>query len=316
MLTRRAFAISLALSALPVYAKSDALRIIVPYPAGGPLDAAARFIADKLTSAAGRVIVENRPGAAGARGMQAAKNAKPDGKTLVVGALATLAVNPFMQKGLPYQAADFTPIALLSDAPNVLVMNPSRMKTLGITDAASLLSYIKAHPGKLNFASGGVGSAGHLAGEILRHAGYGLEHIPYAGAAAAQLSIFSGETDLLFDNWGSTREAVQSGKLKALAVTTAKPYPALSIPTLQSLGIDCDLSTWFGLLAPKGTGNTSVENLYRSLAEIFKDPKEQQTFERLAGGFDLQGPQTFGRWIDKEQVKYATLLKQLNLKSA
>ena len=236
--------------------------------------------------------------------------------SLVVGALATLAVNPFMQKGLPYQAADFTPVALLSDAPNVLVMNPNRMKALGISDAASLLNYIKAHPGKLNFASGGVGSAGHLAGEILRHAGFQLEHIPYAGAAAAQLSIFSGETDLLFDNWGSTREAVQSGKLKALAVTTAKPYPALAIPTLQSLGIECDLSTWFGLLAPKQTHHTIVENLYQAIAETFKDPKQQVAFERLAGGFDLQGPQAFSRWIDKEQVKYATLLKQLNLKSA
>ncbi len=316
MLTRRAFTILMALSALPAYAKTDAMRIIVPYPAGGPLDASARFIAEKLTTANHRVIVENRPGAAGSRGMQAAKNAKPDGKTLVIGALATLAVNPYMQKDLPYQASDFSPVALLSDAPNVLVMSAKRMASLGVSDASSLLQYIKNHPGKLNFASGGVGSAGHLAGEILRRGGFPIEHIPYAGAAAAQLSIFSGETDLLFDNWGNTREAVQSGKLKALAVTTATPYPALAVPTLQSLGIDCDLSTWFGLLAPKGTAALTTQNLYQLIADIFKDQTQQQVFERLAGGYDLRGPEAFSHWIDQEQVKYATLLKRLNLLTA
>ncbi|HIU85074.1 MAG TPA: tripartite tricarboxylate transporter substrate binding protein [Candidatus Aphodousia gallistercoris] len=313
MLSRRLFIAAAAALPLAALAKARTMRIIVPYPAGGPLDASARFLSEALKSRWGKTVVDNRPGAAGARGMQAAKTAAPDGKTLVVGALATLAVNPYIQKGLPYEAGDFTPVALLSDAPNVLVMTPQTMKKWGLTDAASLLAYIKAHPGELNFASGGNGSAGHLAGLVLGQHGYPMVHIPYAGAQAAQLSVFSGETDLMFDNWGSCREAIEDGRLKALAVTTEAPYEPLAVPTLKSLGIACDLSTWFGLLAPKGTDPALCQTLFEDIRYALSLADSAALFDRIAGGMKLLNPQDFARWIAKEQVKYETLLKSLSL---
>ena len=170
------------------------IRIVVPYPPGGPLDVSARAIADAVSPVLGTVVVENRPGAGGNVGMSYVSHAKGDGHTLVMGAVATLAINPSLYKKLPYDPkGDFKPVTLVATAANVLVITPAFSEKTGVKSVADLIAYAKAHPGKLNYASGGNGSAGHMAGELLKNkAGIDIVHIPFAGASPALLSVIRG----------------------------------------------------------------------------------------------------------------------------
>ncbi|MEO8808422.1 MAG: tripartite tricarboxylate transporter substrate-binding protein, partial [Burkholderiaceae bacterium] len=165
------------------------IRLIVPYPPGGPLDTVARALAEKVQASLGNVIVENRPGAGGNLGADLVAKAAPDGNTIVMGAVATHAINPWLYAKMPYDAArDFTPITGVAQVPNVLVMNPQNAARLGIDSVADLVAYARKNPGKLNYGSGGIGSAGHLAGEMFKaRAGVFMVHIPYAGGNPAQL---------------------------------------------------------------------------------------------------------------------------------
>ena len=313
MLSRRLFLTSLALSALPLpsLAKPQRMRIVVPYPAGGPLDACARLLAEALKKQRGRVIVENRPGAAGARAMLEIKNAPADGANLVMGALATLVVNPLLSADLPYSPSDFKAVAMLSDTPNVLVMTPATMKKLKVSNARDLIEFIKANPGKLNCASGGVGSAGHIINAVLSAQGLHTVHVSYAGAMAAQLSLFSGETDLMFDNFANARAAIADKRLVALAQTKAAANPKINAPTLQSLGIDCDISTWFGLMAPKDTAQETCQNLFELITNVLSNKELREKFDQLSGGTQLLAPEAFEQWIESEQVKYRSFIKAL-----
>src|SRR5512139_1537566 len=232
---RDLLALGAAAFAAPVLAQSPRpLRLIVPYPPGGPLDIVARALADKVKDSLGTVIVENKPGAGGNLGADLAAKAAPDGTTIVMGAVATHAINPWLYTKMPYDAlADFTPITLVAQVPNVLVMNAERAQQLGIASVRELVAYMKRHPARLNYGSGGNGSAGHLAGEMFKtQAGVFMVHIPYAGGNPAQLALLSGEVDLNFDNLASASANVKAGKLRALAVTTAKRSPAVpELPT-------------------------------------------------------------------------------------
>lgn len=311
MLSRRAFTLALALLSLPSFAKPQRMRIVVPYPAGGPLDAAARMVAEGLKTQHGRVIVDNRAGAAGARGMLEVRNAATDGQTLVIGALATLVVNPLLFDDLPYKPDDFAPVALLSDAPNVLVMTQKSMDRLGVKNASDLMQYIAKHPGKLNCASGGTGSAGHVLNALLSAKGLRTVHVPYAGAMAAQLSLYAGETDFMFDNFGNARGAIADRRLKVLAQTVAEPLPEINAPTLNSIGIDADISTWFGLMAPKNTPISVREALFKEVSEILSDAQKHKQFEAACGKVRLLSPQAFSQWIEAEQVKYRSFVQSL-----
>ncbi len=311
MLSRRAFTLALALLSLPSFAKPQRMRIVVPYPAGGPLDAAARMVAEGLKTQHGRVIVDNRAGAAGARGMLEVRNAATDGQTLVIGALATLVVNPLLFDDLPYKPDDFAPVALLSDAPNVLVMTQKSMDRLGVKNASDLMQYIAKHPGKLNCASGGTGSAGHVLNALLSAKGLRTVHVPYAGAMAAQLSLYAGETDFMFDNFGNARGAIADGRLKVLAQTVAEPLPEINAPTLNSIGIDADISTWFGLMAPKNTPMSVREALFKEVSEILSDAQKHKQFEATCGKVRLLSPHAFSQWIEAEQVKYRSFVQSL-----
>lgn len=313
MLSRRSFALTLAAAALPAWAKPKQMRIVVPYPAGGPLDACSRLLADKLKTKLGRIIVENRPGAAGARGMLEVKNAQPNGQSLVVGALATLVVNPLMFNDLPYRPQDFETVCLLSDTPNVLIMTPATMKKRGINSAEDFIDFVKKHPNQLNCASGGTGSAGHIANALLNTRGLKTVHVPYAGAMAAQLSLLSAETDIMFDNFASARPAIEDSRVRVLAQTSRTADKRIPAPTLSSLGIDCDISTWFGLMAPKGTPTEIRENLFKEICLTLESNETMHTFERLSGGAKLLGPQEFNEWIQNEQVKYRSFLSVLKI---
>jgi tripartite-type tricarboxylate transporter receptor subunit TctC len=237
-----------ASAADPAAFPTHPVRLVIPFPAGGPLDAVGRAIAQKLGDAWGQsVVVDNRPGAGGNIGADLVAKSAPDGYTVVMGALSTHAVNPSLYPSMPYDAVkDFAPITLVAITPNVLVVNPS----LPVHSVQELIAYAKAHPGKLSFGSGSNGSAGHLAGELFKvDAGVDMVHVPYRGAAPAMQALLAGDTQLMFDNLASAMPQVRAGKLRALAVTTAKRSPLVpELPTMAEAGLkDFDIATWFGL---------------------------------------------------------------------
>ncbi|MBP6357186.1 MAG: tripartite tricarboxylate transporter substrate binding protein, partial [Burkholderiaceae bacterium] len=222
-------AVTAALNAPAALAQGKPIRIIVPYAPGGPIDVTARQLAERVKDSLGVVIIENRPGGGGNIGADAVAKAAPDGLTIGIAAVATHAINPWLFSKMPYNAAtDFAPITQMLRVPNVLVMNADTAARLKINTLADLIAYAKANPAKLNYGSGGNGSAGHLAGEMFkRDAGIFAVHIPYNGGNPAQLALLSGQVDFNFDNLATAAPNIKSGKLKALAVTTAKRSPAL-----------------------------------------------------------------------------------------
>ena len=193
------------------------IRLIVPYPPGGPLDAAARALAEGVKDMLGIVVVENRSGAGGTVGVDYVAKQPADGYTLVIGAVATHAINPWLFSKLPYDAIrDFAPITLIAHVPNVLVMPPETATRYRIESVRDLVAYARNNPGKLNYASGGNGSGGHMAGELFKSTAHvSIVHIPYAGAAPAQLGMLAGQTDLMFDNLASAAPQIRAGKLRA-----------------------------------------------------------------------------------------------------
>ena len=212
----------------------------------------------KTKDSLGVVIVENRAGAGGNIGADAAAKSAADGTTIVMGAVATHAINPWLYAKMPYDPIrDFTPITGVARVPNVLVMSPEVAARLGIASVADLVAYAKKNPGKLNYGSGGTGSAGHLAGEMFKaQAGVYMVHIPYAGGNPAQLALLAGQVDLNFDNLAAASANIKAGKLKALAVTTASRSSAMpDVPTIAEAGANLglarfDIDTWFGIFAP------------------------------------------------------------------
>ena len=188
-------------ASLPKGEGSNPVRLVVPYPPGGPLDVSARAIADTVKDDLGNVIVDNRPGAGGGVGMAYVARQPGDGYTIVVGAVATHAINPHLYKRLPYDPVkDFKPVTLIAHVPNVLVVTPQFAEKTGVKSVADLVAYAKQHAGELNYASGGNGSAGHMAAELLKNReGINMVHVPFNGAAAARMSVLAGQTDLIFD---------------------------------------------------------------------------------------------------------------------
>lgn len=310
-----------SVSGLPISAEAAALRgeggnpirIVVPYPPGGPLDVSARAIAEAVQPVLGTVVVENRPGAGGNVGMTYVKHARPDGHTLVVGAVATHAINPSLYKKLPYDPkADFKPVTLIATAANVLVVTPQFVERTGVKSVADLIAYAKANPGKLNYASGGNGSAGHMAGELLKNkAGIDIVHIPFAGASPALLSVISGQTDLIFDNLASASANIKAGKLVALAVTTKERTPLLAdVPTMGEAGVpDFDIYTWFGLMVPGRTPDALVNELSAAIVPALKDPAMTKKFRAFGATPAPNTPAEFSALIDAEAAKYAVLVK-------
>ncbi|MCS7101506.1 MAG: tripartite tricarboxylate transporter substrate binding protein [Burkholderiaceae bacterium] len=291
------------------------IRLVVPYPPGGPLDLTARALAERLKESLGTVIVENRPGAGGNVGVDYVAKQPADGYTLVVGAVATHAINPWLFAKLPYDPLrDFAPITLIAHVPNVLVMTPETAARLKIESAADLVTYARRNPGKLSYASGGNGSAGHMAGELLKSmARISIVHIPYAGAAPAQLGLLAGQTDLMFDNLASAAPQIRAGKLRAFAVTTAQrasafpdlPTMAEAVPGLSGF----DVSTWFGILAPAGTPPAIVARLNEAFRAALGSAEVRERLARLAAEPAPTTPEQFAALIRAELAKYEKVVK-------
>ncbi len=287
-------------------------RIVVPYGAGGPLDITARVLAERLKDSLGTVVVENKPGAGGNIGVDLVAKAPPDGLTLGLAAVATHAINPWLFSKLPFDAAkDFAPITQLVRVPNVLVMNADTAQRLRINTLADLVAYAKANPAKLNFGSGGNGSAGHLAGELLKaKAGIFALHIPYNGGNPAQLALLGGQVDFNIDNLATATPNIRSGKLKALAVTTAKRSAALpDVPTLAETFPGFEIDTWWGVLAPAGTPADVVQKLNKAITDALGTPELKARFATLSAEPTPTTPEQFGQFMAAERAKYGPVVK-------
>ena len=245
--------------------------------------------------------------------MSYVSHAKGDGHTLVMGAVATLAINPSLYKKLPYDPkGDFKPVTLVATAANVLVITPAFSEKTGVKSVADLIAYAKAHPGKLNYASGGNGSAGHMAGELLKNkAGIDIVHIPFAGASPALLSVISGQTDLIFDNLASAAANIHAGKLIALAVTTDERTPLLAdVPTMKEAGVpDFDIYTWFGLMVPGSTPDDIVDELNAAIVPVLRDPATVKKFQSFGALPAPNTPAEFSAMVEREAEKYKMLVK-------
>jgi len=314
----RLVALMLGLAAFAATAQpAGPIRLIVPYPPGGPLDTVARALASKVQPVLGTVIVDNRPGAGGNLGADIAARAAPDGTTLVIGAVATHAINPWLFKNIPYDPVrDFTPITGIAQVPNVLVMNTQAADKLGIRSVADLIGYAKQHPGQLNYGSGGNGSAGHLAGEMFKsQAGVFMVHIPYAGGSPAQLALLSGQVDLTFDNLASAAANIRSGKLRAIAVTTATRSSAMpELPTIaeagKGLGLDrFAIDTWFGLFGPAKLPPDLTARLNKAFVEALNSPELKARLGALMAESAASTPAQFGAFVKAELARYERVVK-------
>ncbi|KQT09612.1 Bug family tripartite tricarboxylate transporter substrate binding protein [Ramlibacter sp. Leaf400] len=301
-----------AAAAFPALAQQRPIRLIVPYAPGGPIDVTARVLAERVKDTLGTVIIENRPGGGGNIGADAVAKAAPDGTTIGISAVATHAINPWLFSRMPYDAAkDFAPITQMVRVPNVLVVNADTAARLKINTLADLIAYAKANPAKLNYGSGGNGSAGHLAGEMFkRDAGIFAVHIPYNGGNPAQLALLSGQVDFNFDNLATAAPNIRSGKLKALAVTTLKRSPSLpEVPpvadTLKGFAID----TWWGLVAPAGTPRETVVRLNQAFVAALQSPEARTRFAGLMAEPVTSTPEEFGAFMRAELAKYEKVVK-------
>ena len=310
--------------AAPVVAQSNRpIRLIVPYPPGGPLDIVARVLAERVQASLGPVVVDNKPGAGGNLGADLAAKAAPDGQTLVMGAVATHAINPWLYAKLPYDPLrDFTPITRVAQVPNVLVMNTQAAQRLGIASVHDLVVYARQNPGKLNYGSGGNGSAGHLAGEMFKaQAGLFIVHIPYAGANPAQLALLSGQVDFNIDNLASAAANIRSGKLRALAVTTAQRSAAMpELPTLAEAGRadglgQFDIATWFGLFGPAGLAPEVLARLNKAFVAALDLPETRARLASLMAEPAATTPEQFAAFVKAELAKYGPVVKASGAKA-
>ena len=308
-----ATALSLALPAgaqLTAAYPTKPVKLVIPFPPGGPLDIVGRAIAQKLTEAWGQsVVVDNRPGAGGNIGADLVAKSAPDGYTILMGALSTHAVNPSLYAKMPYDAiADFAPITLVAVTPNVLVVNA----TLPVSSAKEFIAYAKANSGKLAFGSGSNGSAGHLAGELFKvDTGTDITHIPYKGGAPATQALLAGDTQFMFDNLANAMPQVKAGKLKALAITTAERSKlAPDLPTMAEAGLrGFDISTWFGLFAPAGTPKDVIAKWNAEVAKILNSPEMREKLIAQGAEPSPTTPEQFAAFVKSEIPKYAKIIK-------
>jgi tripartite-type tricarboxylate transporter receptor subunit TctC len=301
--------LAFAQAPVPAYPNKP-IRFVVPYPAGGPLDVIARLLGQKVAESTKQpVVVDNKPGAGGNIGADLVAKAPADGYTILMGAVATHAINPTLYASIPYDPVkDFAPITQVASTPNVLVVNPS----VPASNVREFIAHAKANPNQLNFGSGSTGSAGHLAGELFKaQAGVQMTHVPYKGAAPAMQDLVGGQIQLMFDNLASSLAQVKAGRVKALAVTTAKRTAlAPDLPTIAESGLpDFDISTWFGVFAPAGTPKEALDRLHAEFTKALAAPDVRE--KMLALGAEPVGntPTEFAAYIRAERDKYAKVIK-------
>jgi tripartite-type tricarboxylate transporter receptor subunit TctC len=275
---------------------SKPIRLVVPFPPAGFIDTMARLINTKLSQELGQpVVIDNKPGAGGNVGAAEVARSAADGYTLLM-ASPPLTISPALYATMPYKPEQIAPIGLIGRVPNVLIVNPKS----GFNTVAELLAKAKSSPGKLNYASNGNGTSLHLSAELLKsNTGTFITHIPYRGAAQAVTGLLAGEVDMMFENLPSIVGQIQSGAVKALAVTTSRRSKTLAnVPTLIQSGVkDFDVSAWFGLAAPKGMPAAVVARLEQALEKVSRDPEIVRVMEFL-------GAQITGAFMAADMTKW------------
>lgn len=317
-LVRIAVAMMTALLSLPAATQSfptQPVRIVVPYPPGGSTDILARLLSQKLTqSLGGAVVVDNRPGANGGIAAQHVANAAPDGHTILFGSEPVNVINHALYKSLPFDSErDFAPISPFALVPFILVVNPA----LPVKSLDDLIRLGQSQPGTLNFASVGIGSASHLAGEMLNlAAGTKFVHIPYKGGATAIPAVISGEVAFMFATGLEGTPHVKSGKLRGIGVTTRSRSPIFpGLPTLAESGLpDFDLTVWFGLLAPKGTSRAVVDRLNREIGSSLADEGVKKRLAELSTLPYHLGPEDFAAKLSADISRWKSIVKQTGAK--
>lgn len=290
---------------------SRTVEMVVPFAAGGGTDLIARVLAERLSeSLKQRVVVINRPGASTNIGTAAVANAPADGYTLLLTSIS-FAANPSLYRKLAYRQEDFAPIALIANSPSMLVVNPS----LPAHTAAELVTYLKAHPGELNYASYGAGSGPHLATGLFQDiTGTRIQHVPYGGGSPATIAVLRGEVQMLLAGSLAVGPLIQSGQLRALGIAADARTPAFpAIPTFREQGIDYVSGTWFGLLAPARTPPTIVALLNREVqAALGSDTVRARIAEQ---GSDVVGgaPEDFARFLKEETQRLSIVIRRANI---
>lgn len=315
---RSALALALALPAAWAAAQpfpSKPVTLIVPFPPGGALDVVARGLAEQMRVDLGQpVVVDNRAGAGGTVGSGAAARAAPDGYTVLFGSVATHAIAAGLYPKLPYDPiADFAPITQLTSSPLVLAVPPS----LNVATVAELVALAKAQPGKLNYASTGNGTAVHIAGEAFRKAtGIDALHVPYKGGPQATTALLSGESAFMLANPQLMLPMVQSGKLRALAVTGASRIDALpAVPTLKEAGVaGVEITTWFALWAPKGTPAAVVERLNAAARKALATPEMKRQLEAQGDGPVGSSVADFSAFLRAEHRYWVSFVQSAGIK--
>ena len=291
------------------------VRVMLPYPPGGPTDVLVRLVSAKLSEAMGQSFaVENKAGASGMIGSAEVAKAAPDGYTLL-GNASIHVINPSLYPKAAFDAiADFTPITQLASVPLILVVN----NDLPVKTVRELIAYGKANPTRLNFASSGNAAAPHLAGESFKiSTGVPMQHVPYKGSSPALTDLMGGQVQLMFDSMPSATPFIKSGKLRALAVSTVKRSPAFpEVPTIAESGVPgFDISTWYGLWAPKATPKDLVERLASEVAKILRSPEVRDRYAALGAEPVGSSPAEFASYCQSELLKWAKIVKESGAKA-
>jgi tripartite-type tricarboxylate transporter receptor subunit TctC len=290
------------------------IRFVVPFAPGGSTDTLARTIGQKLTEALQQqVVVDNRSGANGNIGMEIVAHAAPDGYTILLGYIANLGIGPGLYAKLPFDPVrDYAPITQLASSPNILAVHPS----LPVKSLRELIAYAKTNPKKLNFASSGVGSIGHLTGELLnRSAGVDMVHVPYKGSGQAVIDLLGGQVQMMFSGMSSVMQHIKAGKLRALAVTGAQRSPAVpDVPTIAESGFPgFEATAWYGVLAAARTPKTIVNRLHDEIVRALALPDVKERLNNV--GFELVGgtPDEFTAFIKSEIAKWTRVVRDAHI---
>lgn len=287
------------------------ITIVVPFPPAGTTDLLARIVGQALSVELGQtVVIENKGGAGGNIGGQLVAKAAPDGYTLLMGTVGTHAINSSLYKKMPFDAIkDFAPLSRVANVPNMLVVNPSQpYKTV-----AELIAYVKANPGKVSYASSGNGTSIHLSGELFNSmAKIEMQHVPYKGSGPALIDLIGGQTNVMFDNMPSSIQHVRSGKLRAVAVTTAQRSPELpNLPTIAESGLPgFEATSWFGLLAPAGTPPAVISKLSQAIIKVLGQADVKKRISEQGGEVVSETPEQFAAFIQAETLKWGKVVRE------
>ncbi|HXF66745.1 MAG TPA: tripartite tricarboxylate transporter substrate binding protein [Burkholderiales bacterium] len=285
------------------------VRLVVPYPAGGPLDEVARIFGQRLTEMWGQaLVVENRGGAGGSLGAEVVARSAPDGYTLLIGNAGPITVNPGLRRDLPYDPQrDLAPVTQIVAAPMVLVVHPS----LPVKSVPDLVRLARANPGGLNYASAGIGNLQHLAMESLQAlAGIRMNHVPYKGAAPAFVDLVSGRVEVMFANIVGVLPHIWSGKLRPIAVSSARGSPALPrVPSVAATFPQFDFDGWMGIFARAGTPSEVIARLHRDFARVCENGEIREYLAKRGAQAVAGGPQALARIVREETALYAEIIR-------